>query len=55
MKTYNDKLSFEISFDEYLDWLDEHQSEYTEEDINNMRAADKHRELHGTKCLCINQ
>lgn len=46
MKKYNDgKLSFEISFDEYMDWLNQHPTEYTEEDLKNMRAAEKHREL----------
>ena len=48
MKTYNnDKLSFEISFDEYLDYLEKHPTEYTEQDINSMRHAEKHRELQG--------
>ncbi len=48
MKTYNnDKLSFEISFDEYLDYLDQHPTEYTEQDLNSMRHAEKHRELQG--------
>lgn len=52
MKTYNDnKLSFEISFDEYLDYLEKHPTEYTEEDLNSMRALERQSELHGNTIL----